>query len=103
MSKKVTKQHLDPKCVHMPTDKNTVVIHSTKSGDVYNVGFTIGVQYFNVAERDDKESADFMCDMLEEAFKKLTHIEVPKAYLTKSSIETYKEMHRPEIKIKNLH
>lgn len=58
-------------CKYMPTDKNTVVIHTTKRGEVYEVGFTIGNQHFTVQERETKKEAQWFCDMLETAFNTL--------------------------------
>ncbi len=60
-----------PQCKYMPTDKNTVVIHTTKLGKVYEAGFTIGNQHFHVGERETKKEAQWMCDMLETAFTNL--------------------------------
>ncbi len=59
------------RCKHMPTKDNTVVIFSSKHGNVYQAGFTIGNQDFTVAERETKKEAKWFCDMLEVAFKTL--------------------------------
>ncbi len=59
------------RCIHMPAKPNTVVIFSSKHGETYKAGFTIGNQDFTVAERETKEEAQWYCDMLETAFKAL--------------------------------
>lgn len=60
------------RCKHMPAKDNTVVIFSTNHGKgIYKAGFTIGNQDFVVGERETKEEAQWMCNMLESAFKNL--------------------------------
>ena len=60
-----------PRCIHIPTKENTVVIFSSKKGKSFEAGFTIGNQDFTVAERGTIEEAHFFCNMLEYAFKAL--------------------------------
>lgn len=59
------------RCKYMPTKENTVIIFSSKHGDFYKAGFTIGNQDFTVGERETKEEAKWMCNMLEIAFNSL--------------------------------
>lgn len=97
MAKKVYKA---ARCKHMPAPANTVIIFSTKHGDNYKAGFTIGNQDFTVAERETKAEASWHCDMLECAFKALT--EMPDIGLkSEKSKEAYKQTANPNIKIIN--
>lgn len=100
--RKIKKPIRDPRCIHMPTEDNTVVIFSLKRGNVYESGFTIGNQHFTVSERDTKQEAQWFCDVLENAFQTLI---TPKGIESVKSEEgklEYMAKMNPEIKIKNL-
>lgn len=60
-----------PRCIHMPTKDNTVVIFSSKQGGKFVAGFTIGNQDFTLIERSTKAEAVWCCDMLEIALNTL--------------------------------
>ncbi len=89
-----------PRCIHMPTEENTVVIFSSKHGKNYQAGFTIGNQDFTVAERENEEEAKWFCDVLEMAFNKL--IEPKVLNQLKSPISKKKVLKELYIKVKNL-
>lgn len=90
------------RCKYMPADANTIVIFSTKHGDTYKAGFTIGNQDFTVAERETKAEAVWYCDVLETAFNKLIEMKDVGLRSDKAK-ELYKESANPNIIIINKH
>ncbi len=97
-----TKTFKAPRCKHMPTPDNTIVIFSTKRGKIFEAGFTIGNQDFTMVEKGTQEEATFYCNMLEIAF---TNLITPKS-LEKCRSEEAKKLFMesliPKITIKNL-
>lgn len=91
-----------PRCIHMPTKDNTVVIFSSKQGSKYQAGFTIGNQDFTVADRDTKEEAEWFCDMLETAFKTLTTPKGVEAFKSESAKKLLMDSLVPKITVINL-
>lgn len=88
------------RCKHMPTKDNTVVIFSSKHGKgIYKAGFTIGNQDFTVGERETKEEATWMCNMLEVAFKNLVKQKVIQS--SKNPGLVLQDVTPPKIKIIN--
>ena len=100
--KKINKPIRDPRCIHMPTEDNTVVIFSLKRGNVYESGFTIGNQHFTVSERDTKEEAQWFCDVLENAFQTLITPKGIESVKNEENKQLYIEKMPPKITIKNL-
>jgi len=90
------------RCKHMPTQDNTVVIFSSKHGNVYQAGFTIGNQDFTVAERDTKEEAQWFCDVLETAFKTLINPKSFENFRDEKAFELAMNSLLPKITITNL-
>lgn len=88
------------RCIHMPAPANTVVIFSSKHGETFKAGFTIGVQDFTIAERETKEEAQWYCDMLEKAFTNL--ITPPVVDKLQSDENKKMVMNNLPIKVKNL-
>ena len=95
---KPTKPIKAARCKHMPTKKHTVVIFSSKHGDHYKAGFTIGNQDFTVGERETKQEAKWMCDMLQKAFENLIY---PDFFENFKNKEAAKDGFYPIITIEN--
>ncbi len=91
-----------PRCIHMPTKDNTVVIFSTKRGKGFEAGFTIGNQDFTLPERETKEEAQWYCDMLETAFTNLITPKSLENVTSKAAKKTFMDNMLPKITITNL-
>lgn len=89
------------RCKYMPAVANTVIIFSTKHGDVYQAGFTIGNQDFTVAERETKDEAQWHCDMLEIAFKALIHNPLEDTFKGPIGKAAVRDMAEPKIQVIN--
>ena len=84
------------RCKHMPAKDNTVVIFSSKRGNIYEAGFTIGVQDFTVAECETKATAAWYCDVLETAFNTL----ITPAWIDNLKSQENRQLVMDDLKIK---
>ena len=99
---KKNKAIVAPRCIHMPTKENTVVIFSSKRGKVFEAGFTIGNQDFTVAEKGTKAEAKWFCDVLETAFKTLITPKGAENFQSEKARNLLMESLTPKITIINL-
>ncbi len=99
---KKKKTFVAPRCIHMPTADNTVVIFSSKNGNTFDAGFTIGNQDFVVSNRDTKAEAEWYCNVLETAFQKLITPESLSKVKSEEAKKMIKQSLIPKINIVNL-